>query len=169
VSKRSRRRNRRGGKKGAIVPKPGPTSPQTQTGPMPPGGDLASIVSISSESSFSGPLPPPQILREFDEVIPGAAERIVKMAEKQQDHRIRLESRVITSDIIRSWAGLILGACLGIVIVGCGSYLVHEGHDTAGATIITGTLVSLVTAFMSVTKSRRQERESKSPGRIKQR
>jgi len=41
--------------------------------------------------SFSGPLPPPEILRKFDEVVPGAAERIIKMAEDQSIHRKELE------------------------------------------------------------------------------
>jgi uncharacterized membrane protein len=165
VSKRSRRRNKRGRNQGAMVPKPG-SSPQLPPGSPAVRGDLSSIVAFSG-SSYSGPLPPPEILREFDQVVPGAAERIMRMAEKQQDHRIRLESKVITSDTYRSWAGLGLAGFLGFIIVGCGSYLIFQGHDTAGATIITSTLIGLVTTFVHGTRSRRQERETKDPGRKK--
>lgn len=32
-------------------------------------------------ASFSGPLPPPDMLRRYDEAVPGSAERIMKIAE----------------------------------------------------------------------------------------
>jgi len=42
-------------------------------------------------SSFSGPLPHPDVLRGFESVQPGAAERIIKMAENEAQHRHVLE------------------------------------------------------------------------------
>ena len=36
--------------------------------------------SIAISSLHSGPLPPPNILAKYDDVLPGAAERIMKMA-----------------------------------------------------------------------------------------
>jgi uncharacterized membrane protein len=30
---------------------------------------------------FAGPLPPPQILEKYNSIVPGSAERIIKMAE----------------------------------------------------------------------------------------
>lgn len=59
-------------------------------------------VVVHQSTSFSGPLPPPEILRRFDEVVPGAAERIIKMAEEQSGHRRELEKKVIESDVSRS-------------------------------------------------------------------
>jgi hypothetical protein len=35
-------------------------------------------------ASFQGPLPPPAILRGYDDFIPGAAERIIAMAERSK-------------------------------------------------------------------------------------
>jgi len=32
--------------------------------------------------SFSGPLPPPEILEKYNQVVPGLAERIITMAEQ---------------------------------------------------------------------------------------
>jgi len=40
---------------------------------------------------FQGPLPPPALLKQYEENFPGAAERIFKMAEKQAEHRQTLE------------------------------------------------------------------------------
>jgi uncharacterized membrane protein len=49
------------------------------------------VVVTEISQSFSGPLPHPDVLRKFNEIIPGAAERIIKMAEDQSIHRKELE------------------------------------------------------------------------------
>jgi len=41
---------------------------------------------------FAGPLPHPSVLAGYDDVVPGSAERILRMAEKQLEHRIGTES-----------------------------------------------------------------------------
>ncbi|MCA1837892.1 MAG: DUF2335 domain-containing protein, partial [Actinobacteria bacterium] len=41
---------------------------------------------------FQGPLPPPESFEHYDHVLPGAAERILRMTEKSLDHRIAVES-----------------------------------------------------------------------------
>ena len=35
-----------------------------------------------------GPLPPPSELEKIDQIIPGGADRLLRMAEKEQTHRI---------------------------------------------------------------------------------
>ncbi|HEX7279726.1 MAG TPA: DUF2335 domain-containing protein [Solirubrobacterales bacterium] len=42
---------------------------------------------------LSGPLPHPQLLRQYGEVVPRGAERIVKLAEDQVHHRQVMELR----------------------------------------------------------------------------
>ena len=46
---------------------------------------------IAQATRFSGPLPPPQLLQGYEDVLPGAAERILRMTEKQLDHNIKME------------------------------------------------------------------------------
>ena len=41
--------------------------------------------------SWKGPLPPPEIMGGFEKVVPGAADRILAMTEKQGDHRREME------------------------------------------------------------------------------
>lgn len=41
------------------------------------------------EAHFKGPLPPPNILSQYDRVFPGLGDRIVTMAEREQQARIR--------------------------------------------------------------------------------
>ena len=42
-------------------------------------------------TALSGPLPPPEMLAQYEEILPGAAERILSMAERQAEHRQKLE------------------------------------------------------------------------------
>lgn len=39
------------------------------------------------QSEFSGPIPPPSIIKGYEDILPGTAERIVAMAENQAKHR----------------------------------------------------------------------------------
>lgn len=42
---------------------------------------------VLKREKFSGPLPKPEHFGQYERVLPGTAERILKMAEKEQDHR----------------------------------------------------------------------------------
>jgi uncharacterized membrane protein len=50
-------------------------------------------------TTHSGPLPAPEILSGYELILPGAAERILRMAEKQQESRNTLELRQLEADI----------------------------------------------------------------------
>lgn len=54
---------------------------------------VAHISRVTEE--FSGPLPPPQHLEQYNQILPGSAERILSMAEKQQEHRMAVENSVL--------------------------------------------------------------------------
>ena len=116
---------------------------------------------LQSVQTFSGPLPPPSALKEFDLIVPGAAERIIKMAEGQFVHRTEIEKRVIESDISRSKWGQILGFMIAIFGLLVSLVTILRGQEIAGSIIGGGTLVSLVSVFMYGTRSRKREREEK--------
>ncbi len=114
-----------------------------------------------SAQFFSGPLPPPEILKKFDEIIHGAAERILKMAEEQSVHRKGLENKVVTSDIARSKWGQILGFIIAITGLIVSGFIAIYGNAIAGGIIGVGTLVSLVSVFMYGSRTRSDERDKK--------
>lgn len=116
---------------------------------------------IHQSQYFSGPLPPPETLKKFDEVTPGAAERIIKMAEGQFAHRTQLERKVIDSDIERSKWGQILGFVIAVVGLICSAVISIYGSGLVGAVIGVGTLASLVGVFIYGSKSRSDERKQK--------
>jgi len=116
---------------------------------------------LRQKTSFSGPLPPPEILKKFDEVVPGAAERIIKMAEDQFHHRTELEKKVIDSDIQRSKRGQVLGFVIAIIGLAVSLTTILFGKQWVGGIIGGMTLVSLVGVFVYGSESRARERKSK--------
>lgn len=56
---------------------------------------------ISYTEAFSGPIPPPNLLERYEAITPGAADRILTMAENQSKHRIAAESEKTIRSISR--------------------------------------------------------------------
>lgn len=54
---------------------------------------------VQEASLFSGPLPPPVMLQRYNEALPGLADRITLMAEKQLDHSQQINSQQVQSEI----------------------------------------------------------------------
>ncbi len=48
--------------------------------------------SVVEAAVFQGALPPPSMFGQYDQVLPGSADRIMAMAEKEQAHRIAWEN-----------------------------------------------------------------------------
>jgi uncharacterized membrane protein len=67
-------------------------------------------------ASFHGPLPHPSILQGYDEISPGAAERIIAMAEKEQAHRHLWEQRALSGERWYSMVGMLAGWTVAIAL-----------------------------------------------------
>lgn len=96
-------------------------------------GDLTIV--RAEQSSFSGPLPHPDLLKGYEECTLGAAERIIKMAEEQAAHRQRIEASVVTGDIWRANWGMFLSFTICLASIAGGVYVVSAGQPYAGAGI----------------------------------
>lgn len=73
---------------------------------------------VAQSAQWSGPLPPPEALQKFNEVIPGGAERILKMAELEQRHRFEREGQALVAAVSDTKRGQWLGAVVAVVAIG---------------------------------------------------
>lgn len=126
------------------------------------GMSLSGLTAI--EEHFSGPLPHPIILSQYKDVLPDAPERIMAMAEKQQEHRFGLENSVVKGDIKRANTGLILGFIL-FIMFGVGAIvLLALEKNTQGyallATSLLGGIGNFIRVGMERTKEIREHRDS---------
>jgi uncharacterized membrane protein len=119
------------------------------------------IANFRQEFLFSGPLPPPQLLSQYNEAVPNGAERIVAMAETQSQHRRELESKALHTDSRNSLYGIIAAFILGMTTVITGAVVVVKGHSWPGTILGSAGLVGIVYSFIYGTRERRKEREAK--------
>lgn len=127
---------------------------------------VMTAVSVSEER-HSGPIPAPRQMREYDEIVPGSAERILQMAERQQNHRHQqeremttLRGRVFEHVERREIRGQTIAAGMSIFIGIIGAWLISIGHPNLGTTLIIGTMVSIAGVFIS---SRAEKKNSAEP------
>ena len=74
-------------------------------------GEIVKRVStVVLSENFSGPLPHPRHLHAYDEISPGAADRIIAMAENQSDHHIHVEKTALDAEIKDQKRGMWMGA-----------------------------------------------------------
>jgi len=90
---------------------------------------------VGQSYSFSGPIPPPQLLNKYDEE---TRRVIVTMAKKQSSHRQSIEAAVIASNIKNERTGMFIAAALTVSLMASGLYLVAIGKDVAGYLSIFG-------------------------------
>ena len=114
---------------------------------------------VQHQEFFNGPLPPPVILEKYNSIVPGAAERIITMAEEQAKHRKELEAKVINSDIGNSRLGLWFGLIIGLAGLASSVIVIIYGKQIAGGVLGIGTIGSLVGVFVYGSQKRKQERQ----------
>lgn len=106
---------------------------------------------------YQGPLPKAEELEKYNLVCPGAADRIITMAENQSVHRQSIEKAVIAINSRNSFLGIICATIISLCILAGGVYCILEGHDTAGGIIVSIDLVSLCAVFIYGTNSNRKK------------
>ncbi len=84
-------------------------------------------------SEFSGPLPPPNIIKGYEDILPGSAERILAMAEKQSEHRQFMERKMIATESRDGFLGVIFAFILGIGCLFISYQIVVNVPENAGA------------------------------------
>ena len=112
-----------------------PTSQATQTQPV-----------VSAQ--WSGPLPAPADLLAFDEIIQNGAERIMRMSELEQQHRIAMESLEVSENAKAIKRGQFLGFSVSILCLGLAGWSTYEQAYWVAAAFIGIPMASVVRAFL---------------------
>lgn len=113
---------------------------------MPP--ERGARVSAAKHESHQGPLPHPDILRLYDGVVPGLAERIVKMAEREQAHRHEMDIRLLRSSNRRYLFGYLSSLLMIAATFGTAVWLLAGGRDISGLVMLVTALATIVGVFI---------------------
>lgn len=98
--------------------------------------------------TFSGPLPPPELLARYNDAVPNGAERLLAMAERQSAHRESLEAAVVTANIHSQKRGTWFGFIIAMTAILGGIYLVVIGKSSQGLAAIISSLAALTGVFI---------------------
>lgn len=99
-------------------------------------------------SAYKGPIPSPEMLKGFESVAPGAAERILRMAEKEQDHRIEMDNRLSSYYVKAMGRGQLIGCSLVLLLIGVATVLALIGYPTLAGTIFAVTIIGIAIIFV---------------------
>jgi len=97
------------------------------------------VVTVAQQLSYSGPLPHPNHFQQYENILPGAADRILKQAESQTTHRQSIEKKVIDSNIFNERLGIFLNFLLSLCIIAGGFLIVILSKNAWGYVAILGT------------------------------
>ena len=122
---------------------------------------------IAAQTVHIGPLPSPEVLEKYNTIIPDGANRIMTMAEKQQDHRFGLENTALRSQLRQSKRGQIFGFIICLVGLGISAWAIGTGHELGGSILGGGGLLGLVSVF--IYGKQRQEKSIEQKNRNSQR
>ncbi|MCY3780813.1 MAG: DUF2335 domain-containing protein [Chloroflexi bacterium] len=94
----------------------------------------------------TGPIPPPGMLRGYEEVLLGSADRIFTMAEFAQKHRAHYENR-----------GLLYAFGVALILIALSAYASSLGFAAASVGVIVASIASSAGTFIYSNEARRKE------------
>ena len=143
-----------------LTPAPVSVSPPVQGERLPPvGAELSEVV--MEMRRHSGPLPSPQDYREYAAIIPNGAERLMRMAEKQQDHEHKREMKGEG----RATLGVVSAVFSVSVAVGLSGYGFYTGHSVEALGVFGVTLAAIVGVFVRGTATQQGQQIQPPPAK----
>ncbi len=95
---------------------------------------------------FSGPIPPPNMMRDYEDVLPGSADRILTMAEREQSRQIEYDNR-----------GLLFGFIATLALIALSAYIVSLGFAWQSVGVVIGSIAGTAGTFIYSNHNRQLE------------
>ena len=114
---------------------------------------------------WSGPLPPPDALAKYEATTPGAAERILSMAEREMEQRHRYENEMLRQDddrlqkrcrldVLSMWLGFVCVLVLSALI----GFAIYKGADSVAIGTAIGAIAAVAGLFTYSKLTKEKER-----------
>jgi uncharacterized membrane protein len=104
---------------------------------------------------YNPAMPSPNILKKYNDSVKNGAERIlgmmgkqIAMAEKQSEHRMKLETLIISNQIKQSKFVQAFGIIIAILVLGSAVWLGLEGHNSVASILGGLDILGLVAVFI---------------------
>lgn len=117
-------------------------------------------IHIREEHTFKGPMPCPEDLAKYNQIVPGAAERILKMAEDEMKNRHKNEKRLTLGTIWSTIISIVFAFIIAGSLAGLSFYLAYKGFASASASVAIGSIAAVISVFLYKSKSRKRNESS---------
>jgi len=105
-------------------------------------------ISQNSGTHFSGPLPPPDLLKEYEQVVPGLSKTIVRVFETQTKHRISTEAQILKAEIEDTKRGQMFGLTAFIALLFSAVFCAYLDQPIVASAMVGAAAVGIITAFI---------------------
>ena len=102
----------------------------------------------TERSVFSGPLPHPDLLKDYEEAQPGAANIIINMATKEQDHRHHMEDDMLKQRSRKQNRGQMYGCGLAVFFALVAFAMTLTGHETVAGVVFGTTIIGVLIIYV---------------------
>lgn len=109
---------------------------------------VAQVISLTQEERFQGPIAHPKHLREYEDILPGSADRIIAMAENQLRHSQAMQQMAIQADIQDAQDGRKYGFWALVSLVACALISGLFGHTVLAGLFLGAGALGTVGAFI---------------------
>lgn len=117
-------------------------------------GEMIQKLEMSRSITYSGAVPPPEMLREFDKIIPNGADRFMKMAEEQSEHRRKIEQKIVESNVRNENLGLKFAFSISIIGLISAAILSYIGNNVGAGVFAIPALGGLVNSFLNLSRGK---------------
>lgn len=109
---------------------------------------LKKVELVIAEEHFAGPLPHPDHFERYGEIEPSAPDRILTMAEKEQEFRHSIVHKTLQTDVGSHYVGLAMGWLLTLFLIVGAIYLADKGQIAIPTLLLGAAVLNVVRAFV---------------------
>lgn len=105
--------------------------------------------------SYEGPLPHPDLMEKYEKIQQGAANRILSMAEKEQEHRHTIDNQILEDrkqERDTQMTGFKVGVGVVVFIVLVSAYLIYMNKTTEGVVALIAAISPYLIAVLKTKK-----------------
>jgi uncharacterized membrane protein len=99
-------------------------------------------------SSWQGPIPPPDVLRAYNEIIPNGAERLFSQFENETKHRRKMETRAQFLPFVDQISGRACALLFALACLLLSGYAISQGAQIPATVLGGAMIIAGVNAFM---------------------
>ncbi len=114
-----------------------------------------SSLQVAAFTAFSGPIPPPSFLLEYEKLVPGIAKKFLEGPHIEAQHRRSLEKRMVEEQVRLSKRGQWMAFSLASLCVFAAFTSIFLGFDLAGVGALFVSVASFVGVFIYAKTSQR--------------